>query len=148
MIIIGANSGYHYACAIIVGVNSRKRAYLAAAPQQKWLCQPAAASVTLLRLALVRTQIIRQQRMHFRSAHSGTKTSCTSCRAEWFQSWPRLHYEEDKDTVLCHVCARADSQGKLRSGTAEPSFVSVIMYCYKVYMYTCIEKTTGQIYTA
>ena len=27
-----------------------------------------------------------------------------SCHAEWFTSWPWLHYEEDKDTVLCHVC--------------------------------------------
>ena len=68
-----------------------------------------------------------------------------SCHAEWFQTWPWLHYQEDKDTVLCHVCARANSKGKLSSGTAEPSFVSFIMYCFS---HTRIRKIIpGERYT-
>ena len=47
-----------------------------------------------------------------------------SCRAEWFRSWSWLHYDEDKDAVLCHVCTRAVKEGKMKSGSAEPAFVS------------------------
>ena len=36
-----------------------------------------------------------------------------------------MHYLEEKDAVLCHTCARANSEGKLqRSSNADPSFVA------------------------
>ena len=145
VIIIGANSRYHYACVIIVGANSRERIYLAAAhviPAE--MAMPTSSSA--------KGRFTSSDANHppatyvFPKRAFGKKNVVyRSCRVEWFQSWPWLHYEEDKDTVLCHVCARADSKGKLSSGTAEPSFVSVIMYCYK---YTCIRKIIpGQVYT-
>ena len=34
-----------------------------------------------------------------------------SCRTEWFKTWSWLHYIEDKDTVLCHVCMRQPVRG-------------------------------------
>ena len=47
-----------------------------------------------------------------------------SCHAEWFRSWSWLHYEEEKDAVVCHVCTTAMKEGKIKSGSAEPAFVS------------------------
>ena len=29
-----------------------------------------------------------------------------SCQASWFKTWKWLHYNEQKDTVFCHVCVQ------------------------------------------
>ena len=46
------------------------------------------------------------------------------CRAEWFNTWSWLHYEEHTDVVLCVLCRRAVNEGKLMSGNTEATFVS------------------------
>ena len=48
-----------------------------------------------------------------------------SCQHAWFSSWSWLHYN---DTVLCGICARAVSEGKLKrdvTAKGDPSFVSL-----------------------
>lgn len=57
----------------------------------------------------------------------GKKNIQRSCRSDWFKSWSWLHYVEDNDTVLCHLCMRAAKEGKIKTGgTNEPAFVSNI----------------------
>lgn len=55
-----------------------------------------------------------------------------SCHAEWFKSWSWLHYEDDKDAMLCHVYTRAAREGKLKNANAEPAFVSYKNYLTKI----------------
>ena len=35
------------------------------------------------------------------------------CRAEWFSTWPWLHYHASDDVVLCHVCITGNSESSL-----------------------------------
>ena len=30
-----------------------------------------------------------------------------SAKAQWFETWPFLHYDAGQDIVYCHVCVRA-----------------------------------------
>ena len=59
----------------------------------------------------------------------GSKTR--SCQHAWFSSWSWLHYNEQKDTVLCAICSTAVSEGKLKqdvTAKGEPAFVSTCIY--------------------
>ena len=54
-----------------------------------------------------------------------------SCQHAWFSPWSWLHYNEEKDTVLCGICARAVSEGKLKqdvTAKGDPSFVTFYSY--------------------
>ena len=46
-----------------------------------------------------------------------------SCRAEWFSTWPWLHYRASNDVVLCHVCITAMKNKGMQKGNSESSFV-------------------------
>ena len=48
-----------------------------------------------------------------------------SFQAKWFDTWKWLHWDNCKQAVLCHVCAKAVESGKLTfSKNAEASFVN------------------------
>ena len=40
-----------------------------------------------------------------------------SFKAEWFDKWSWLHYDEPGDVAFCHLCAKAEEQGKLKANT-------------------------------
>lgn len=42
----------------------------------------------------------------------------------WYQSWPWLHYDEEKDAVFCHLCVQGLKQRKITAGSADAAFVS------------------------
>ena len=35
-----------------------------------------------------------------------------------------MHYDESNDVVFCHICMKANAEGKLRCKSLDPSFVS------------------------
>ena len=48
-----------------------------------------------------------------------------SFRAMWCEDYPWLHYDKTSDSVLCHYCMRAVSEGKLLASTKhDPAFIS------------------------
>ena len=47
-----------------------------------------------------------------------------SFQASWFHKWKWLHYNELDDLVFCHVCMKANAEGKLKCRALEPSFVT------------------------
>ena len=46
-----------------------------------------------------------------------------SCQAEWFSTWPWLHYRASDDVVLCHVCITAMKKKGMEKGNSESSFL-------------------------
>ena len=46
-----------------------------------------------------------------------------SCRAEWFSTWPWLHYRTSDDVVLCHVCITAMKNKGMEKGNSDSSFL-------------------------
>ena len=56
-----------------------------------------------------------------------------SCQSQWFVDYPFLHYDVEKDVVLCHTCVTAVEQHKiLRSKRPDPAFVSVAIACRRM----------------
>ena len=51
-----------------------------------------------------------------------------SCRAEWFSTWPWLHYRASDDVVLCHVCITAMINKGMEKGNSESSFLFVAVF--------------------
>ncbi len=51
-----------------------------------------------------------------------------SCQGAWFKQWPFLHYDEVNDVGYCHICITAFKEKKMRSSSADPSFVSSSLY--------------------
>ena len=48
-----------------------------------------------------------------------------SCQAKWFVDYPFLHYDTERDVLLCHTCVVAVQQKKiLHSKRPDPAFVS------------------------
>ena len=41
----------------------------------------------------------------------------------WYKKWPRLHYNEAEDHVLCIICKNANDHGMLNNVKVEDSFV-------------------------
>ena len=59
------------------------------------------------------------------------RSKSRSCQHAWFSSWSWLHYNEQKDTVLCAICSTAVSEGKLKrdvTAKGDPAFVSTCIY--------------------
>ena len=44
-------------------------------------------------------------------------------KATWFDQWNWIHYDESADVVFCHVCAKADEQGKLKASSKDLAFL-------------------------
>lgn len=48
-----------------------------------------------------------------------------SCRSQWFDDYPWLHYDEGKDSVFCFVCAQKNSNNNLFSArNKESAFIT------------------------
>lgn len=47
-----------------------------------------------------------------------------SFQGSWFDSYPWLHYDEALDLVFCHICARAEKEGKLMANCKDSAFLS------------------------
>ena len=47
----------------------------------------------------------------------GQKKERRSFRAEWCEKYPWLHYDLKRDVALCHLCMRADQEGKFLAST-------------------------------
>lgn len=47
-----------------------------------------------------------------------------SFQVQWFQQWPFLHYDENKDVVYCHTCIVSVKLKRMRTSKADPAFVS------------------------
>lgn len=45
-----------------------------------------------------------------------------SCQASWFKTWKWLHYDEQNDTVFCHVCVQALQSKRMDARRGEPAF--------------------------
>jgi len=42
----------------------------------------------------------------------------------WFDRWNWLHYDESaSDAAFCHVCAKAEEEGKLKSNLKDSAFI-------------------------
>ena len=41
----------------------------------------------------------------------------------WFEKWKWLHYNESPDAVLCHVCMKAEEEGKLKANSKDLAFL-------------------------
>ena len=46
-----------------------------------------------------------------------------SCKAEYFNNWPWLTYDMEKDVVFCHLCIQSLKSKKMTIKRADPSFV-------------------------
>lgn len=46
-----------------------------------------------------------------------------SFQSTWFRRWKWLHYEEAIDSAFCHICGRAEQDGKLKAGSKEQAFL-------------------------
>ena len=61
----------------------------------------------------------------FQKRHFGQKKPVQrSFQASWFRIWPWLHYVEDEDKVLCHICTRAFKLNQLSSTRLDTSFIT------------------------
>ena len=47
-----------------------------------------------------------------------------SFQPKWFDKYNWLHYDESSDSLMCHVCSRADREGKLKSALKDAVFIS------------------------
>ena len=48
-----------------------------------------------------------------------------SCQSKWFENFPFLHYNVEKDALFCHFCMKAVEQKKiLKSKRPDYAFVS------------------------
>ena len=47
-----------------------------------------------------------------------------SFQPTWFEQFSWLHYNEQKDLVLCFICAKQNDKGSLRTETKEYSFIT------------------------
>ena len=48
-----------------------------------------------------------------------------SCKSQWFEAFPWLHYRPESYTVICYICANQDLKGNLISATKkETTFLS------------------------
>lgn len=46
-----------------------------------------------------------------------------SFKPTWFDKWNWIHYNEALDATFCHVCARAEEEGKLKANSKDLSFI-------------------------
>ena len=46
-----------------------------------------------------------------------------SFQATWFDKFAWLHYDESNDLAFCHLCSRAETEGKLKAKTKDDAFV-------------------------
>jgi len=44
-----------------------------------------------------------------------TRVVQVAFKPTWFDRWNRLHYDESSDAAFCHVCAKAEEEGKLKT---------------------------------
>ena len=44
-------------------------------------------------------------------------------KAGWFDQWNWLHYDKPGDVAFCHVCAKAEEEGKLKPNTKDLAFI-------------------------
>ncbi len=65
-----------------------------------------------------------------------------SCQSQWFVDYPFLHYDVERDVILCHTCLTAVQQKKiLQSKRPDPAFVSasnVFLICLGCRLVRCI----------
>ena len=54
---------------------------------------------------------------NFPKREFGTNKQKRSFRAEWCEKYPWLHYDVKGDAALCHLCMRADHEGKFLAST-------------------------------
>ena len=48
-----------------------------------------------------------------------------SCRADWFTTWPWLHYRSTDDVVFCHVCITAMKHKGMEQSRGDYAFTRV-----------------------
>ena len=46
-----------------------------------------------------------------------------SFKPTWFDKWNWIHYNEALDATFCHVCARAEEEGKLKANSKDLLFI-------------------------
>ena len=44
-------------------------------------------------------------------------------RPTWFDKWNWLHYDESADVAFCHVCVKAEEEGKLKANSKDSAFI-------------------------
>ena len=42
---------------------------------------------------------------------------------KWFDQWKWIHYDEAADSVFCHVCAKVEEEGILKSTSKDLAFI-------------------------
>ena len=62
--------------------------------------------------------------LHFPKRSFGQKRVVqVAFKAGWFDQWNWLHYDEPGDIAFCHVCAKAEEEGKLKANTKDLAFI-------------------------
>ena len=41
----------------------------------------------------------------------------------WFDIWSWIHYDESSDSAFCHICAKAEGEGKLKTSSKDLLFI-------------------------
>lgn len=94
---------------------------LAATLSDKQLCRAASATVCLP----LPDEPHQPKGYNFPKREFGQKNPVRRAfQSSWFSKWPWIHYDEALDSAFCFTCARAEEQGKLRSGSRDLSFLS------------------------
>ena len=57
------------------------------------------------------------------SAHSEPKNVKRGFQVKWFDQWKWIHYDEAADSVFCHVCAKVEEEGILKSTSKDLAFI-------------------------
>ena len=84
--------------------------------------QPASASVSCHTLDFSKTCQPKNFNVPLRNFIGGTSRQF---RAEWFEQFSWLHYNESNDSVLCFICSKQNAKGNLKSAAKkEISFIT------------------------
>jgi len=59
--------------------------------------------------------------------HSFGKTRVVQVafKATWFDKWSWINYDESTDNAFCHICVKAEEDGKLKANSKDLAFLSV-----------------------
>ena len=41
----------------------------------------------------------------------------------WFAKWSWIHYDESSDSAFCHICVKAEGEGKLKASSKDITFI-------------------------
>lgn len=52
-----------------------------------------------------------------------TRVVQVAFKATWFDKWTWIHYDESTDNAFCHICTKAEEEGKLKAKSKDLAFL-------------------------